>query len=138
MNAAKTRDYEVAEGYGEYKSYLEIWQEESDKEDMREKGAEVHISTMHDQALEAGLIRVRGPDLEVGKDRILSGRDFERAALKAQQAEAEAAALRAMDPKARQAAEREKDHKAFEEDTKKMVAKQNAFLDFCTRYEDYM
>ena len=58
----------------------------------------------------------------------------------AEQAEAEAAALRALDPEARQAAEREKDHKAFEEDTKKMVAKQrtSAFLDFCTRYEDYM
>ena len=60
----------------EGKCYLELWQEESAKEDMREEGAEVHTSALSD------------PDLEVRRNRVLSGREYERAA------------LRALDPKA--------------------------------------
>ena len=91
------------------------------------KRQEVHINTMCD------------PDLEARKDRILQGRDYERAAIKAQKAAAEEAALRALDPKARQAAEREKDQKAFEEEVKKKVAEDNAVINMlCGGFKDYM
>ena len=91
------------------------------------KRQEVHINTMCD------------PDLEVSKNRILQGRDCERAAIKAQKAAAEEAALRALDPKARQAAEQEKGQKACEEEIRKAVAEYNAVINmFGGGYKDYM